>query len=232
MIILQATGQFYHEFHADAWIQQPWNTFSSLVFFVPVIYWLWQLRGQYRQYPVLVGILPLLFLNGLGSTLFHANSGGVVFVMLDVLPPLLMLITLTAYLWKLNLNSWLYGMLIVVLFLGVNALNMYWHSRIENVSRGVNVFYFINGLMVLTPMILSLQRHSWKGWNHIALALIFISLALVFRSLDYPTPNPFPTLMPQGTHFLWHISSALAVFPLGRYLILLQNIQHKKTGSC
>ncbi len=223
MILLQVE-HYYHEFHPEAFIKQPWNAFSSLIFFVPVLYWLWQLRGAYKTYWVVITILPLLFLNGVGSTLFHAFNGGWFFVLLDVLPPLIMLVFLTIYLWRSLLNSWVKAVLIVVGFLAVNALNMYFHSQIGNLARGVNFFYFVNGLMVLSPMVVTLRKHHWKGWQHILLALVFVGLALIFRSLDYPTPNPFPNSLPQGTHFLWHISSALAVFPLGRFLIMLTDL--------
>jgi hypothetical protein len=223
-MILLEVAHYYHEFHPEAVIKQPWNAFSSLIFFLPVLYWFWQLRGQYRKYWVVIAILPLLFLNGVGSTLFHAFNGGWLYMLLDVLPPLIMLVFLTVYLWRRLFNSWIKAGLIVAAFLGINALNMYFHSHIGDVARGVNFFYLVNGLMVLTPMVINLKRNQWKGWQYILLALVFVGIALIFRSLDYPTPNPFPNALPQGTHFLWHISSALAVFPLGRFLVMMSDL--------
>ncbi len=32
-------GPRYHEFNAEDWIKEPWNAFSSLSFFIPVIYY-------------------------------------------------------------------------------------------------------------------------------------------------------------------------------------------------
>lgn len=216
-MLLQVT-HFYHEFHPDALIKQPWNAFSSLVFFVPVIYWLWNLRGHYREHPVLTSILPLLFLNGLGSTLFHARNGGFVFMMLDVIPPLLMMMYLSIYFWKVSIGSWYKGIFIILGFIALNVLNMNWHNHIGNISRGINVFYAINGMMILLPVIFVLKNQNWSGWKLIVTAFSLIGIALLFRTLDYPNPNPLPEILPQGTHFLWHIFSAMAVFPLGYFL--------------
>lgn len=65
-------GPMYNEFVHDALIHEPWNAYSSLFFFIPVIFWLIYLRGKYRTYGIITALLPVLFLNGLGSTLFHA----------------------------------------------------------------------------------------------------------------------------------------------------------------
>ena len=218
-MLLQATLHIYHEFHPEGLIKQPWNTYSSLVFFIPVIYWLYKLKGQYKTYWVVTSILPLLFLNGLGSTLFHARNGGMAFMMLDVLPPLLMLVFLTVFMWRQSVKSYWVAGAVLLAFLSLNFGNMAYHSQINQMARGVNIFYLINGTMVATPILLWLAKRGWHGWQSIASAATLIGLALIFRTLDYPTPNPFPEALPQGTHFLWHVTSALAVFPLGNFLM-------------
>ncbi len=227
--------QYYYELQPDALIKQPGNAFSSLIFFLPVFFWLWKLRGNYRKYAVLTAILPLLFLNGVGSTLFHAFNGGLVFTLLDVLPPFVMTLFLAAYFWKVAIDSWLWGILITLGFLGVNGLTTYWFQRYGMPEHGVNIYYFIAGIMILTPVLWNLMKSNWHGWHLVVLMLAFVTMALMFRSMDYPTPNPFPEALPQGTHFLWHIFSALGVFPLGYYLIRLRAFNRlakvKKRGS-
>ena len=82
---------------------------------------------------------------------------------------------------------------------------------------GPSIGYFFTGAAFLVPVIIDLKRNHWKYVRLYLLSLFFLVLALLFRILDYPTPNPFPWL-PQGTHFLWHITSSLAVFTLGFYI--------------
>ena len=84
------SGPLYHEFQFDSWIREPWNAFSSLFFLVPVIFWLWRLRGQYRRYPMIIIFLPFLFLNGIGSSLYHAFRSSDLALMLDWMPAFIM----------------------------------------------------------------------------------------------------------------------------------------------
>ena len=221
-MFLQTVQRYYFEFAPNDFVVQPWNTLSSLVFFVPVIYWLVQLRGKFKEFPMMALVLPLLFVNGLGSTLFHGNDGGTVFMLMDVLPPLFLVISIAVYFWFRVLNHRLKAVGLVLLGLGINMLNMYYHSRIGNTARGVNVFYFINGLTIALPIILYLIREKWNGMRHVLWAVFFIGLALLFRVLDPDTTYYFGDSLPMGTHFLWHIASAIAVFPLGRFLIKTQ----------
>jgi FtsH-binding integral membrane protein len=82
---------------------------------------------------------------------------------------------------------------------------------------GPSIGYFFTGAAFLVPVVIDLKRNQWKHAGLYVVSLFFLVLALLFRILDYPTPNPFPWL-PQGTHFLWHVTSSLAVFTLGFYI--------------
>ncbi|HAS47527.1 MAG TPA: hypothetical protein DCS93_44030 [Microscillaceae bacterium] len=225
VMLLQMTPHMYQEYHADYFIKQPWNAISSLVFFIPITYWILQLKPNFRKYPILTAILPLLFLNGLGSTLFHAFKPNIVFGLLDALPPMLMVIFLSSYFWRKVTLSWSKGVLIVIGCYGLNILMMYVLYGIFKVKGAFNVAYLISGLTLLTPAVMFLMKTRWQQWKLIALALTYITLALVFRVLDKVVPGYLPVLT-QGTHFLWHIFSAFAVFPLGRFLIHVQDINY------
>ena len=172
--------------------------------------------------------LPLLFLNGLGSTLFHGNDGGQLFMMLDVLPPLILVLSIAVYYWYRVLNHRIKAVLLLFLGLGLNVLNMYYHNSIGNTARGVNVFYFINGLTIALPLLTFLYRANWRGLVHVAWAVLFVAIALAFRVLDPMTTDYFGNSLPMGTHFLWHVASAFAVFPLGRFLLDSHSYDLKK----
>ncbi|OJJ15092.1 hypothetical protein BKI52_40210 [marine bacterium AO1-C] len=215
----------YQEYHADYFIKQPWNAISSLVFFIPVIYWILKLKPKFGKYPILAAILPLLFLNGLGSTLFHAFKPNIVFGLLDALPPMLMVIFLSSYFWRKITLSWAKGVLIVLGFYTLNFCLTYILYKVFNFKGAFNVTYLISGLTLLTPVVMFLVKTRWQQWNLIVLAVTCIGLALLFRVLDRTVPLYLPILT-QGTHFLWHIFSAFAVFPLGRFLIHVQDINY------
>lgn len=227
VILLQVTT--YHEYHAESFIKQPWNAFSSLVFFIPIIYWIWKLKPNFRQYPIITAILPLLFLNGVGSTLFHALEPSFALSLLDGIPPLVMVILLSSYFWTKTTHSWLYGVLIVLGCYGLNVLMAYLLYLNGRFDAATNVTYFITGMILLLPVMLILAKTNWQNWKQVALAVVLLNVALLFRVLDAydASINPLANLLPQGTHFLWHVASAAAVFPLGKFLIHLQHTNTK-----
>jgi hypothetical protein len=209
-------GPMYNEFVHDALIHEPWNAYSSLCFFIPVIFWLIYLRGKYRTYGIITALLPLLFLNGLGSTLFHAFRASNWFLLLDWLPAALMTLILSIYFWH-RITHKVWKAIGVVLGFYTLAFTMVKVLSQQTGLSGPSIGYFFTGAAFLVPVIIDLKRNQWKHAGLYLLSLLFLVLALLFRILDYPTPNPF-TWLPQGTHFLWHVTSSLAVFTLGFYI--------------
>jgi hypothetical protein len=214
-------GPMYNEFVHDTLIHEPWNAYSSLCFFIPVIFWLIYLRGKYRTYGIITALLPLLFLNGLGSTLFHAFRASNWFLLLDWLPAALMTLILSIYFWyRVTQKLWkaigVVGVFYILAFTMVKILSQ------QTGLSGPSIGYFFTGAAFLVPVIIDLKRNQWKHAGLYVVSLFCLVLALLFRILDYPSPNPFAWL-PQGTHFLWHVSSSLAVFSLGFYIYKTTN---------
>jgi len=214
-------GPMYNEFVHDTLIHEPWNAYSSLCFFIPVIFWLIYLRGKYRTYGIITALLPLLFLNGLGSTLFHAFRASNWFLLLDWLPAALMTLMLSIFFWyRVTQKLWkaigVVGVFYILAFTMVKILSQ------QTGLSGPSIGYFFTGAAFLVPVIIDLKRNQWKHAGLYVVSLFCLVLALLFRILDYPSPNPFAWL-PQGTHFLWHVSSSLAVFSLGFYIYKTTN---------
>lgn len=213
------SGPIYNEFHHDALIHEPWNAISSLIFFIPVIYWVIVLNGKFKQHKIFLFILPLLFLNGLGSTLFHAFRSHQFFLILDWLPATIMSIVVATYFWSLVLKKWYWGLIAVFSFYGLGKIIielLQGMPRLEHIAP--NIGYFFVGCTIFLPLCIQLFRTKFKHAYLVFLSMLFLAAALTFRSLDFPTPNPAPDLLPQGTHFLWHILSSFAVFSLGYYI--------------
>jgi len=228
--VIRDSGPFYHEFHADALIKEPWNAYSSLFFLVPVIFWVWQLRGQYAKHMIITAILPLLFLNGIGSTLYHAFRSSNFLMFLDGMPAMLMVLILSGYMWNKVLNSIRKSIGVVVLFYiaGIAVIISLQPVFGDGI---INLSYLFSGACFLLPVMIFLARTNFYKWPMILITLIFLGLALLFRSIDYPTPNPFPGILPQGTHFLWHILSACAVLSLGYYIYFMKNVDLRKKSE-
>ncbi|MDT8308780.1 MAG: ceramidase domain-containing protein [Bacteroidales bacterium] len=210
-------GPLYFEFQPDAYIKEPWNAFSSLFFLIPVIYWVWKLRGSYKKYLIITALLPLLFLNGIGSTLYHAFRASNVFLFLDSIPAALMNLLLAGYMWyKLLRNPWKAAGIVALFYVSGIAAMFILHKWFTVGSA--NIFYFMVGICIFTPTIIYLTKTKFYKWKLLASTVLLLSFALLFRSLDHPSQNFLLEILPMGTHFLWHIFSALAVFTFGYYI--------------
>jgi hypothetical protein len=225
-------GPFYHEFISDAVVKEPWNAYSSLIFFVPVIFWVWKLRGKYKENLIIVSLLPLLFLNGLGSTLYHAFRSDPVFLILDFMPAMVMSVTLSSYLWTRIVRKWYLGLLIVIAFyvaafLMIGLIVTY----TDYDSMAPNFGYLFTGACYITPIFIILLKTNWYQLRLVVLSFLFLGLALLCRASDHPSPNPLPELLPQGTHFMWHVFSSFAVFTMGYYIYFINKIDLKNYSS-
>ena len=223
-------GPMYHEFQADAFIKEPWNAYSSIFFLVPVLFWAIKLWGHYRENWIIVIILPLLLLNGIGSTFYHAFRTSNVFLVMDFAPAMLMSFIIGTYLWTKVFGRWYWSLLIIIATLFISRSLSGTFARSLGISR-INLSYIINGTAFLLPAIIILFKSHFYRWGYVIISIFLLTGAIIFRGLDYPTPNPFPKMLPQGTHFLWHIFSALAVFSLGYYFYFIKDLSLKNNYS-
>jgi hypothetical protein len=212
-------GPYYHEFISDAVIKEPWNAYSSLFFFVPIIYWIWKLRGVYKDHLIIITTLPFLFLNGLGSTLYHAFRSEPMFLYLDSVPASLMSIIISIYFWTKIVVKWYLAVLIVASFYGAGILSLNLLLLLPSCKEmGPNIAYLFVGAAFLIPLLLYLRKINFQHGKYVLYTFFFLIMALLCRISDHPNTNPIPEIIPQGTHFMWHIFSALAVFSLGYFI--------------
>ena len=77
-------GPIYAETDLTAFISEPWNAISSLAIVLPAIYWAFKLKWNVKQFPFLYYLMPLLFLGGTGSLLFHEFRSSPFLLWMDV----------------------------------------------------------------------------------------------------------------------------------------------------
>lgn len=220
------SGPIYREtVDLSEFIVEPWNAYSSLTFIVVAVILLWQLRGNYNQFPFIVFFcVPLLIFGGLGSTLFHAFRSSVWLLLLDVLPIIALVLGVSIWMWlKLLSPKWLV-LPIVAVFIGLTYLSRLLFDGQDQISAG----YVVRGTMLLLPCTLYLRKTHFKQGYLLLLTSIFLLLALVFRYIDEKITLDF---MPWGTHWLWHVSTAFGAYFLGRYLIGNTQKETKSTAS-
>ena len=212
-------GPRYSEFHPEFLIVEPWNAISSVFMMAPAVYWALEMRGRtVWKHKMVFFAVAMVFLGGLGSTLFHAFRMSPVFLLLDVLPSALLTITLSVYFWLRVLPKWWYVLLI---FVPVFALR-FWMFQLFEGHLGINISYAISGLLIIVPLAIFLAKTHYEKWQHILFAILFFVIALMFRQLDVFQFE----ILPQGTHFLWHLFSAAGSYFILAYLIFVDH-QHE-----
>ena len=207
---------FYAETNLNYIIVEPWNAISSLTFLIPVFYWLNKLRGRYRDFPFLTFCMPLLFMGGLGSTFFHAFRYSRILLLMDVLPILILTLSLSIYFWYKVLNDWKWVLLIVIVFFSLQLGLIYYTP---NRQYAINIAYFIRGIFMFLPAALLLRNISIQQAYMLWLAIGCFILALFFRYFDKNAAD----LMYMGSHWLWHVSTAIGSFYLAEFLYIIAN---------
>lgn len=207
-------GPIYAETDLTAFISEPWNAISSLAIVLPAVYWAFKLKWNTRKYPFLYYLMPLLFLGGTGSLLFHAFRSSPLLLWMDVLPTAIVTLSVSVYFWnKILARKWQVASVVIPFtFIRFAVFDFY------SGQFAVNLNYFITGFLIFFPIIFYLSKHQYKHFSSILISVIFLSLSLIFRRVDYS----FAEWIPMGSHFLWHIFSGVGAFYMAMYLYLIR----------
>ncbi|HAA12430.1 MAG TPA: hypothetical protein DCE41_12325 [Cytophagales bacterium] len=211
-------GPFYTETDLTReLIIEPWNAVSSLLFLIPAFYWIWKIRKQRKQYRVLLWACIFLVIGGLGSTLFHGLRISPYLLLMDWVPmQILMLIILFLCWTKVMPKAWQGVVIVLGSFVGQGLL-FYLGTGIAEHTR-INIGYGITGLLLFIPLIYILVKSRWVRGRDLLWGGVLLAAALFFREVD-ARENFIP--LPMGTHFLWHVSSAIAAHFIANYLYWL-----------
>jgi hypothetical protein len=207
-------GPRYAEYHPEYIIVEPWNAFSSVFMMLPAIYFFLKLRLELGSMPFLGFSMLMIFLGGLGSTLFHAFRMSEFFLMLDIIPSAILTIALAVYFWLKVLPKWWHIFLIFIPVFGLRFLLF----RNLPLHIGINLSYALSGLLIIFPLLIFLYKNHMRKWLSVVLSLLSFGIALLFRQLDAHQWG----FLPQGTHFLWHLFSAIGSWFILDYLLFVQ----------
>lgn len=203
-------GNYYAETNPAYLIVEPWNAVSSLSFWIPVFYWAYRLRGQYSAYPFLLFCMPLLFLGGLGSALFHGFRASHWLLLMDILPILVLTASISVYFWyQIIRSAWLVALLFIVYSFAQTWL---WVQPMG--GQTINITYFLRGIMIFLPAVMLLRQMHFKYIGALLAAMLWFSMALTFRYFDFEAS----AWLYMGSHWLWHLSTAAGAHYLALFL--------------
>lgn len=214
-------GPIYHETLPGGTIIEPWNAFSSLALLVPVFFIWLRLRGNYKKNLFLVyWCAPLLLLGGIGSTLYHAFRSSPWLMYLDVLPIVLLTISIGFYFLLKVTSRWWMATAIILISLIIRSIGF----STMSMQTAINFSYLINGAIIFVPAMAYLKQTSFKSLGWLVASVACFALALFFRYFD-----DFQTqFFPQGTHYLWHACCAIGAMTIGEYLLMTTKTKDNK----
>lgn len=188
-------------------IIEPYNTITAILFALIAIVWFLKIKKDEPARLLKRVAAIILFIGGIGGTLFHGTRTHFIFLLLDVLPIVLLIIGYSLYLFN-KLKMWPLAISLILLNFATRAGGEY--LNISEQAR-ITLGYGISGLNILIPIGIWLVKTNWIYVEYVVTALIAFGMALTFRLLDSSLSKlGLLDLFPMGTHFLWHTFGAVA----------------------
>lgn len=212
-------GILYAETNMHRLFPEPLNAITSCFFLGIAIYWTFKLWGNFKEHRFLTTALILLYIGGVGGSVYHGLRQWSVFIMMDWLPIMLLCVSAGIYFMS-KLMRWYFAIMIVALYVGLQ----FFFRNVLMVSDPhfyININYAMMAALVLLPVLAYLIRTNWLHGKWVGIALIAFICALTFRIADKWLLADF------GTHFLWHTFGAIASFCMFNFIYLVNQPIYK-----
>jgi hypothetical protein len=154
-------------------------------------------------------LIALMVAFGVGSTLFHTFANRIT-LWLDMLPIAAFIAT---YLWLYVHRVLMAPAAIAAICVATYVVAVGAARQFPNVLNG-SIIYAPALILVIGLGLVHLVREGYERSALIGAAGVFVA-ALIFRSID----NSVCVAFPMGTHFLWHLLAAFALYLAMRALV-------------
>jgi hypothetical protein len=197
---------------------EPWNTWSNVIFVALLIHIAARSRLNYRRYPLIVTALPILVVGIIGGTVYHATRSHFIWLFLDFMPILILTSAAALAYWRDVMDSWPRA-IATFLAVGVSGRALGTLLAPER-SIQISLGYLSAALSILIPLTLLVRRAQWRGLLLLIGIILSFTTAVACRILDR---GGTPSVLPMGTHFLWHIFGGISVWMLMVLTMILKD---------
>lgn len=202
---MDTIGPLYCETYRDlAFIAEPINAITNIASLIAALLILIYLRRRNIKAWDLYTLVALLAFTGIGSFFWHAFRDPVALAF-DALPGI-MFFLLFLWVWATRLrNRWYgYGILLAL------AIFQFLQFYLFPTSSGLTAAFRVHGVFVIIALILVTSTYSLRGQVALwALGTVgAYSIAATARTIDLMVCS----VVPFGTHFLWHIFLATGAY--------------------
>ena len=207
-------GMLYAETNLQHLFPEPLNTITSCFFLGIAIFWTVKLWGKTREHTFLSVAVFLLYIGGIGGTIYHGFRQWGFFIMMDWLPIMLLCVAAGVYFLG-RVTKWYFAVGFVVLYVCFQLFARRQMAENGDIQLFININYGVLAAMVLFPVLAYLIATKFKYGRWVGFALLAFIAALTFRVTDAWR------LTEWGTHFLWHTFGAVAAFCMFQYIYLI-----------
>jgi hemolysin III len=195
-------GPVYCETDLSHTVVEPLNAFSAFLFLFIVWYWFRKIKHDLKGYAFLGISLLVLFIGGVGGTLYHAFRIHQAFLLMDYLPILILAFSAGVYFFiRIIPRWWIVIVIFVLFFLLQRSIYSYLPPGV-----GINVGYAVLAIFLLYPIVVFSARTNFLKFRYILYAIVFFAIALFFRVADMWQNRTIDIC----THWLWHIFGGLS----------------------
>lgn len=210
-------GMLYTETNLKQVFPEPLNALTAFIFLLIAVYWSFKIRKKYKAHLFLSFCILLLYIGGIGGSIYHAFRKWHVFILMDWLPIMILCVAAGIY-FMLQLMRWYYVVLVMAMYIVLRYL-LRWFITLEDHQLFININYATMAGLVFFSVLSYLIYTRWKNVKWVIAAVCAFVAALTFRIADSWD------WLSSGTHFLWHILGAVACFCMFSYIYLTENTQ-------
>ncbi len=192
-------------------LAEPYNAVSAALFVLITVIWLVRLRKRWKTRPLMSAALPILFIGGVGGTLYHGLRNWVGWFLMDLLPIMLLCLMVSVYFWIRLRPRWTYVVIMIIVGFAIQGSGRLLFSR----ALAINMSYAMLAVLVLIPIGLVVARTKFYAFGWLITSFVCFGIAWVFRLVDAQRDPPW---IPMGTHWLWHTFGAFSVAALAEYI--------------
>lgn len=203
----------YCERVGNEFYSEPFNALSNIAFFVSVFFIYKLFKNHAIKSFGYWFLFALLVLGGIGSLSWHSFRNPLT-LFLDAVPIFIFFLTFVYLLLVRLTQSRSIALVLLVGFFMIQVLASYAFPTFLNGS----IRHFVNGIAFLGIVVWLYKKYDNLN-RHLLVAFLLYILAIIFRSID----NSVCSIIPVGTHFMWHILNATAAYFAIRGLISIDS---------
>lgn len=202
------------ERHTLGWMAEPLNVLSSFAFMAVAIsiyrYYRREedVRGKWAW--DIIALMAITFIIGVNSVIFHAYPTPTTELMDTLAIVFFIMIYFWSVLFRIGRCNFFQATVCFIAFLGFSHILVHQFPKALNDSIG-----YLSSMIALIMIAVHLHLKARPSSQHFMLAAIVGVCSLFCRAID----KEVCSMLPVGTHFLWHMLNATLLFILLKQII-------------